>query len=134
MRFLEKTYSIFIVGIGFINSAMAIPSVIKIEDAHYLNQKEIKYFPEKIPNGCTPVSVLMYINEEMTKAIKSEYGFTQDAFFKKESTGNKISFIFFPNNCSMKKSINSTSAVFKIRKEIENWLPFHTPKKTLENK
>lgn len=134
MSFVKNTYSIFLTGLGFANVTHALPSVIKIEDARYLNQKEIQYFPEKIPTGCTPISLTIYINDEMAKNLKSELSFKNDDFFKKDMIGNKINFIYFPKNCPTKKFFTSNTAVLKIRKEIENWLPFHTPKFVGETK
>lgn len=136
MKFLKTNTIKFTIGffVTSSSSVYALPAVLKIDSVRDLNKKELEYFPEKIPSGCRPVLVSVYVNDEMVKNIKSETGFKNDSFFKKELTGNKITYTYFPKNCPMKKDTDKNSSFYKIKNEIENWIPFHKNTKALENK
>ncbi len=112
----------------FLLPANAVKQVLKIEHARDLTEHEVQFFPEKIPQGCHPIVVDVYVNDDMINQLKNEMDMHHDDFFVKEMYGKKIKFIYFEKNCHTKKSINSVSSYLKIKNEVEKWLILNKPK------
>ena len=128
MKIFLNSFILILSSLIFITHAQAITQILKIENARDLTQKEIEFFPEKIPIRCRPIMVDVYVNDEMINQIKLELNMTHNEFFKKEIYGDKIKFTYFPRNCRTKQILNSSSSYLKIKNEVETWLIFNKKK------